>query len=285
MKFNEIHIRDPFVLCDGGKYYLYGSRGKETWGAGTGLDVYVSNDLENWTEPHECFSRPDDFWATKNFWAPEVHKYNGAYYMFVSFKADGVMRGTQILKADSPMGPFLVHSDGPVTPRDWSCLDGTLHVENGKPYMVFCHEWSQPGVDNGEMCVMPLTDDLKASAGEAKLLFYGSDPSWSDGYKPGKYVTDGPFMYRTKNGRLIMVWSSFSKHEYCQGLAYSDNGSVLGNWIHDDRMLFEKDGGHGMIFRTNEGKLQFILHSPNVSPNERPCLFDLEEKDDTLYIK
>ena len=83
--------------------------------------------------------------------------------MFVSFKADGVMRGTQILKAESPMGPFLVHSDGPVTPRDWSCLDSTLYVEDGVPYMVFCHEWSQPGVDDGEMCVIPLTDDLKAN--------------------------------------------------------------------------------------------------------------------------
>ena len=283
MKFNEIHIRDPFVLCDGGKYYLYGSRGRETWGKCTGLDVYVSCDLENWSEPHECFTKPEGFWADKNFWAPEVHKYNGDYYMFVSFKADGVCRGTQILKASSPMGPFLLHSDGPVTPRDWECLDGTLHVENGKPYMVFCHEWSQ--VEDGEMCAIELTDDLKAPAGDAKVLFHASQPSWSDGYQPGKYVTDGPFLYRTKGGRLLMVWSSFSKKEYCEGIAYSDNGSILGNWTHDDRMLFEKDGRHGMIFTTNEGELKFILHAPNNSPHERPALFDLEEKDDTLYIK
>ncbi len=283
MKFCDIHIRDPFILPDNGKYYLYGSRGNQTWAGCTGLDVYESSDLENWSEPVEAFTKPENFWADRNFWAPEVHKYNGEYYMFVSFKAEGVCRGTQILKASSPMGPFLVHSDGPVTPRDWECLDGTLYVENGVPYMVFCHEWSQ--VEDGEMCVIELTRDLKAPVGEPKLLFRASAPSWSDGLKPGKYVTDGPYLYRTQGGRLLMIWSSFSKKAYCEGIAYSDNGSIFGTWSHDDRMLFEKDGGHGMIFKTNEGDLKFICHIPNNSPHERPCLFDLVERDDTLYLK
>lgn len=37
-------------------------------------------------------------------------------------------RGTQILRADKPEGPFVPLSDGPVTPADWECLDGTLYV-------------------------------------------------------------------------------------------------------------------------------------------------------------
>ena len=32
MKTGEIHIRDPFVLVHGGKYYLYGTRGATCWG-------------------------------------------------------------------------------------------------------------------------------------------------------------------------------------------------------------------------------------------------------------
>ena len=31
MKFNEIHIRDPFILPHEGTYYLYGTRGKNAW--------------------------------------------------------------------------------------------------------------------------------------------------------------------------------------------------------------------------------------------------------------
>ena len=45
MKLNDIHIRDPYILYDKGKYYLYGSRGTECWGKCYGLDVYVSDDL------------------------------------------------------------------------------------------------------------------------------------------------------------------------------------------------------------------------------------------------
>jgi len=292
MKLQDIHIRDPFVMVVDGHYYLYGSRGPETWGKCTGLDVYVSDDLEDWSEPVEVFNGTKDFWSDTNYWAPEVHKYQGSYYMFASFISDTRRRGTQILKADSPMGPFRPHSDGPVTPAEWECLDGTLYVENGKPYIIFCHEWSQ--IRDGEMCAMELTPDLKEPAGAPILLFKASEPSWSTGLgnpeeQPEKekrsYVTDGPFMYRTAGGRLLMIWSSFSQGEYCEGIAYSDNGSVTGKWQHDDRLLFAKDGGHGMLFRDKDNVLKFICHQPNVSPLERPVVVEILEGDDTLYVK
>ena len=64
----DIHIRDPFVLVYDGKYYLYGSRGNETWGHCTGLDVYVSEDLYNWEEPYTVFTPSSDFWSDYHFW-------------------------------------------------------------------------------------------------------------------------------------------------------------------------------------------------------------------------
>lgn len=282
MKLCDIHIRDPFILADDGKYYLYGSRGNEAWGKCSGLDVYVSDNLETWSDAIQAFTPPEDFWTDMHFWAPEVHKYDDKYYMFVSFKSCDRCRGTQILKADSPMGPFVIHSDGPVTPPEWECLDGTLYIENNVPYMVFCHEWTQ--IDDGEICVMELTKDLKKAVSEPKILFRASEPVWSDGYEPDKYVTDGPFLYRTQGGRLLMIWSSFSKHEYCEAISYSDNDSIFGNWFHDERLLFEKNGGHGMIFKKYNNEKMFIQHMPNNSPHERPQLFKIIEKNDTLYI-
>ena len=307
MKMKDIHLRDPYILTDDGKYYMYGTRmnAERFKELGYGFDVYESDDLENWEES-VAFAPPAGFWGDLDFWAPEVHKYKGKYYMFASFyrKDKSINRGTQILVSDSPKGPFVPHSDGAVTPSDWMCLDGTLYVDkNDKPYMVFCHEWVQ--IRDGEMCIMPLTDDLRAAAGEPKTIFKASEPSWSNGYKadwlldavsiPAEnstakitetkcYVTDGPFLYRTKGGRLLMTWSSFSGGAYCVGLAYSDNGEIDGNWIHDDRMLFEADGGHGMIFET-DGKLYFTYHQPNNAPLERPHFVEIEEKDDTLFVK
>ena len=82
-----------------------------------------------------------------------------------------------------------------------------------------------------------------------------------------------------------MIWSSFANHEYCEAIAYSDNGKLTGNWKHDEKLLFEKDGGHGMIFTDKEGKIRLPLHYPNVSGKERGVLFELCEKDDTLCVK
>ena len=172
MKREDINIRDPFILPYEGKYYLYGSRGSEVWeDNATGLDVYVSDDLENWSEPKEIFTRTADFWADRHYWAPEVYAYNGAFYMFASFKSADRCRGTMILKADKPDGKFTVHSEGTITPPDWESLDGTLYIsKSGKPYMIFCHEWVQ--VNDGEMCAIEMSADLK----RACLLYTSPSP-------------------------------------------------------------------------------------------------------------
>src|SRR5690606_18142041 len=112
------------------KYYLYGTTGSQTWtDSASGFDYYTSHDLQHWEGPLPAFRPSANFWADRNFWAPEVHVYRDLYYMFATFKAEGVRRGTQILVADSAQGLFQPISDAPVTPRDWECLDGTLFVD------------------------------------------------------------------------------------------------------------------------------------------------------------
>lgn len=283
MERKDIHIRDPFVLVHGGKYYLYGTRGRTAWGDASGFDVFVSDDLVNFSEPIECFRDDGSFWAKKHYWAPEVHEYQGAFYMFASFKGEGMCRGTAILKAESPLGPFVPHSDKCVTPADWECLDGTLYIDKaGKPWMMFCHEWTQ--IINGEVRAMPLTDDLRAAAGEPRLLWTAKDAPWvvseSNSTTTG-YVTDGPFLHRTKDGELLCLWASFSEKGYTQGIARSDNGDITGRFVQLPPIDMP-DAGHGMIFRTLEGQLMLTLHSPNVHPNERPHFYPVQEADGTL---
>ena len=280
MKCSDINIRDPFVLVHEGAYYLYGTRGATCWGPASGFDVYVSRDLENWEGPHVCFENDGTFWADRNYWAPEVHVWQGRFYMFASFKNEQVCRGTAILVADTPMGPFRPHSDGRVTPPDWECLDGTFYVSKaGKPYMVFCHEWVQAG--DGEVCAMPLTDDLTAAAGEPRVLFHASDAPWckvmhhSSGVDG--CVTDGPFLWRTAEGTLECLWASFSEGGYTEGVAVSDNGDIDGNFVQAEP-LFKEDGGHGMVFRALDGQLYLTLHSPNKHLEERPCFHPLREE-------
>ncbi|MCM1365246.1 MAG: glycoside hydrolase family 43 protein [Faecalibacterium sp.] len=287
MKLNEIvNLRDPFILPDNGKYYLYGTRG---WGdglskqrPGLGFDVYISDDLENWSEPVEVFSKTEDFWGETNFWAPEVHRYKDKYYLLASFKSESRHRGTQIFVSNSPTGRFKAISEKPVTPSNWECLDGTLYIDkNNKPHMIFCHEWTQ--VKNGEMCSIELSDDLSHPISEPKLLFKAADPDWANKMQ-STHVTDGPFMYRTKGGRLLMIWSSSINGNYCAAVSFSSNGEINGEWLHEKELLFSKDGGHGMIFKGFNGKLYFVCHQPNEREKEKPVLFCLTESNDRIKL-
>lgn len=281
----EINIRDPFVLVHDGKYYLYGSRGGETWGHGTGLDVYVGDDLENWEGPFLAFAPPHGFWSDYQFWAPEVHRVGDGFYMFATFKSETRHRGTQILRADSPMGPFLPITEYPVTPSDWECLDGTLYTDGeGKHSIVFCHEWTQIG--DGEICALPLTDDLTAAAGEPVVLFKASSAGWPKTVSEGHacYVTDGPFLYRTSAGRLLLLWSSFTEKGYAEAAAYSEDGTLYGTWRHDPVLLSDRDGGHGMLFTTMNGELTFVMHTPNTSGKERPVFRKVRDLGTSLQL-
>lgn len=284
MRLNEINIRDPFIVPENGRYYMYGTRGKGCWESqktpGMGFDVYISEDLETWSDPISVFEQSDDFWGTHNFWAPEVHKYNGKFYMFASFKNAERNRGTQILVSDTPDGKFTPITEYPVTPEEWMALDGTLYVDkNGDPHIVFCHEWSQ--IADGEICEMKLSSDLTKAVSQPRTLFKASDPYWAR-KECDHWVTDGPFMYRGESGRLYMIWSSFTDSGYVQAVCYSDNGDIDGNFIHDLPLLAEKDGGHGMIFTGFDGKTYLVLHRPNLNPDERPALTQIIEKDGHL---
>jgi arabinan endo-1,5-alpha-L-arabinosidase len=285
---NDIRIRDPFILTDitSKTYFLYGTTDENVWeGQAVGFNAYKSTDLETWEGPFQVFQPAADFWADRHFWAPEVFYHHEKYYMFASFKAEGVCRGTQILVSDNPLGPFIPNSKEPVTPRDWECLDGTLYIdESQQPWIIYCHEWLQ--VHDGEICAQRLTDDLLTAVGEPIVLFKASDAAWTVPVRgETDYVTDGPFLYDDKQGRLQMLWSSRSKNGYAVGIARSESGRILGPWVQDPEPLIDQDGGHAMIFHTFEQELKLTIHSPNRTPSERPVFLNVTEEDGKLVIK
>ena len=283
MKLSEIHIRDPFILIHNGIYYMYGTYSLTTK---EGFYVYKSADMENF-EKILCFSPDENFWATADFWAPEVHEYNGAFYMFASFRSETRCRGTQILRAEKPEGPFIPISDGPVTPEDWYCLDGTLYVHtDGTPYMVFCHEWTQ--IHDGEMCYIQLTPDLSAPVGEPVVMFKASESPYvveiNHGVNRYGRVTDGPYFYRAEDGKLIMIWSSLGEKGYIQAQAISNTGDIFGLWNHTAPLIFDKDGGHGMIYKDRDDSLKITLHTPNKPPHERATFFNITYNGEYLEL-
>lgn len=283
MKQNEINIRDPFILKEDDTYYLYGTRAKDFGKKVNGFDVYTTKDLIHFSEPRVCFDSGKWNMNREVNWAPEVHKYNNSYYMFATFTKKNGLRGVYVLKSDSPDGEFQPHSKGAVTPDEWECLDGTLYInKNNEPYLVFCHEHTQ--IIDGTVCYIRLSDDLTQSIGEPAYMFSGSSPEWADKKPEGEhYITDGPFMYRTTGGELLLIWSTFVNHMYCQCVAKSSNGELDGEFIHLPPII-TNDGGHGMIFKANN-KLYLTFHTPNKSLREHPTFKELIDTGDSIVIK
>lgn len=283
MKQNEINIRDPFVLKEGDTYYLYGTRAKDFGKKVNGFDVYTTKDLIHFSEPKVCFDSGKWDMNREVNWAPEVHKYNNSYYMLATFTKENGLRGVYILKSDNPDGEFQPHSNGAVTPDEWECLDGTLYInKNNEPYLVFCHEHTQ--IIDGTVCYIRLSDDLTHSIGEPVYMFSGSTPDWADKKPEGEhYITDGPFMYRTTGGELLLIWSTFVNHMYCQCVAKSSNGELDGAFTHLPPII-TNDGGHGMIFKADD-KLYLTFHTPNKSLEEHPTFKELIDTGDSIVIK
>lgn len=295
---DSIRLSDPFILADRNTstYYM----------TGTGGMLWKSRDLQKWTGPFKVVKPDTTSWMGRNpmIWAAEIHYYNSKYYYFATFtnrdvKIDTVRgnvierRACHVLVSDKPEGPYIPLADPTYLPANMPTLDGTLWVDkDGKPYMVYCYEWLQNW--DGTIEKIELKPDLSGSVGKAQLLFRASDSPWSkerdkDGNIIPNKVTDGPWLFRTQSGRLGMLWTSWIFNVYTQGVAYSQSGTLVGPWIQEKEPVTPPDYGHGMLFRTFEGKLLMSLHSHKEGPNGRsiryPHLFEVDDAGDRITVK
>ncbi|MCH4551108.1 glycoside hydrolase family 43 protein [Aestuariibaculum sp. L182] len=290
-------MSDPAILAD--------KRSQTYYMTGTGGLLWKSKDLKFWEGPYHVAKTNPSSWMGPNpmIWAAELHQYKNKYYYFATFtnrdvKIDTVAgnvierRASHILVSDKPEGPYVPMADDIYLPANKPTLDGTFWVDtNGKPYMVYCYEWLQNG--NGTMEKIELKPDLSGSIGEGKLLFKASDSPWSrekDEYgndKPNK-VTDGPYLFKTGTGRLGMIWTSWIYDVYTQGVAYSESGTLDGPWIQEKDPITPPNFGHGMLFKTFEGKTLMSAHS-HKKVNDRtvriPHLFEVDLTGEKLIVK
>ncbi|MEM9963918.1 MAG: glycoside hydrolase family 43 protein [Asticcacaulis sp.] len=293
----DMPLHDPFIVADkqSQTYYLFTSNIARVSGTeSVGVMAYKSRDLKHWSKAELVFKLPEGIWADGGGWAPEVHEWQGKYYLFVTAHNEATPNGksphtgrdlyrrsTILAASDTLDGPFTVVRDAePVVPKDILSLDGTLFRDpEGKPWMVYAHEWIQ--TRDGEMAALPLNDDLTAK-GPSVSLFKGSDSEWTAPQQDVKaYVTDGPQLRRTQDGSLIMIWSSWGKDGYFQTQARSKTGDLKGPW-EQLPMLLGKGSGHGMLFDTFDGQPMLIVHRP--FGNARGKLYEVDDTGDRIVI-
>lgn len=292
---DSIRLSDPAILADSATkmYYM----------TGTGGRLWKSMDLKRWEGPYSVIEVDTNSWmgAKPMIWAAELHHYKGKYYNFATFtnrdvKIDSIYgnvierRASHVLVSDKPDGPYVPMKDSVYLPAGMATLDGTFWVDSdGKPYMIYCHEWIQN--NDGTMEKIALKPDLSGSVGKGEILFRASDSPWSreviQGDTVPNRVTDGPYLFRTGTGKLGMIWTSWIYNSYTQGVAYSESGTLDGPWIQEKDPITPPDFGHGMLFQTLEGKWLMSVHS-HQDVNGRyirvPHLFEVDLSGDKLVV-
>ncbi|KQS30916.1 glycoside hydrolase family 43 protein [Dyadobacter sp. Leaf189] len=291
---DSIRLSDPCILAD--------QKTKTYYMTGTGGMLWKSPDLKSWSGPYKVANTDPASWMGKNpmIWAAELHYYQNKYYYFATFtnrdvKIDTVgenvieRRACHVLVSDKAEGPYVPMKDPTYLPANMPTLDGTLWVENGKPYLVYCYEWLQ-NLD-GTIEKIELKPDLSGTTGNSKLLFKASESPWSrenvkDKVLPNK-VTDGPWLFRTGTGKLGMIWTSWIYDVYTQGVAYSHSGKLDGPWVQEKDPITPPNFGHGMLFKTFGGKWLMSIHS-HKSVNGRtiryPHLFEVDFSGEKLIV-
>lgn len=293
---DSIRLSDPFILADRSTqlYYMTGTGGK----------LWKSKDLKYWNGPYNVTKTDSKSWMGPHpmIWAAEIHKYKGKYYYFATFTNNSInidtvgqyiikRRASHVLVSDKPDGPYQPINDKLYLPPNESTLDGTFWVdEKGTPYMIYCHEWIQN--NNGTMEKIQLKKDLSGTVGEGEILFRASDSPWNrdrdqnGNIKPNR-VTDGPYLFRTGTERLGMIWSSWRFSDYDQGVAYSESGTLDGPWIQENEIITPPNFGHGMLFKTFDGKTLMAVHSHEVINGKYkriPHLFEVDLSGDKLVV-
>ena len=298
--FNELSMSDPFIFPDkkSQTYYLTSSGGS----------IYTSKDLKTWTGPYGAIDVRGTWMEGLMFVAAaEIHEVNGKYYYAATWTdrkelVDVVPRRynvyrnqTQILVSDKPEGPYKHINPDPdydYLYHNWDVIDGTIWYENGMPYFVFVHEWTQ--LVDGTMDYVVLSEDLSRTISEPKCLFRASEAPWAlemvrngemtFGMKLPGWVTDGPQIFRTKTGKLGMLWSSWGKGRYLQGVAYSESGTIDGPWIQEENPFVDNNSGHGMLFTTFDGKRLLVIHHAEGDGPRKPRFYEIDDSGDKLIL-
>jgi hypothetical protein len=303
LKLPGIPARDASILADADSrtYYLYTSPEAP---AGS-VVAYKSKDLTNWEGPASVFQVPPESWAksAEGVRDPRVFAYRGKYYLFATlFNSESIiakppaswrvnsMRGTQLFVSESPQGPFSAvpsSANKPYTPADYVALGGSLYIEGDLAWLIYVHDWTQ--VIDATIDAVRLKADLSAPVEAPTYLFEASDAPWfqqqtAASREPRYYPAGGPFVYRTRNGSLIMLWSSPRNGKSAVTVARSVTGEVRGPWKQGTTLLSD-DSAQATVFKSFDGRLMMAVHQPAGGGGARAKLVELEDVGDTVRLK
>ena len=273
----SVSLGDPFIMLHQGVYYAYGTQ------AENGIEVYTSDNLEEWEKTPALALHKDNSFGEKWFWAPEVYYVNGKFYMY--YTAEEHMC---VAVADSPLGPFKQSVRKPMLEGE-KTIDNSLFIDDdGTPYLFFVRF-----NDGLNIWVAELEKDLITIKKQTLHPCIRVSQEWETVWLR---VNEGAFVTK-HNGMYYMTYSANSYESPFYGIGCATATSIMGEWTkYPDNPLLQKPGnlvgvGHSALFRDKKENLRIVFHAHHDDKNIHPrkmyvgkVEFKQEGEVDKLYI-
>jgi beta-xylosidase len=247
-----LFLADPTIFLDNGTYYLYGTNSPE------GFLVYTSGDLIHWSVPAQgrLALRKGESYGEMGFWAPQVFRYNGQYYM--AYTAN---ENIAIAVSDHPAGPFRQNNLAPIEAPTRQIDPYVFFDDDGKVYLYHVRL-----ADGNRIVVAEMTDDLMAIKEETVKECIVAASAWEDTQKTEWTVAEGPTVLK-HNGLYYLFYSAndFRNIDYAVGYAVAH--SPYGPWektadspIISRHIIGYNGTGHGDFFQDKNGDRKYVFH-------------------------
>lgn len=254
---------DPYVIRDGDLYYY-------CYSTGNALCVGKTDSLASLgrVRGKRVYTPPSGTSYSHEYWAPELHKINGEWYIYVA--ADDGSNHTHrmyVLKCNNsdPMDKYTML--GKISDRsDKWAIDGTVLEHNGQMYFI----WSGwPGDENvvQNLYIAKMSDPMTISSKRVCI----SVPEY-DWERRGGAINEGPAILK-RDGEIYLVYSASGSwtDNYCLGLLrlVGDPMSPEG-WKKSSSPVFKSTDsifgpGHCSFTTAADGSPYMVYHANLVS--------------------
>lgn len=275
---------DPWVFQKDGWYYYMNTTGRNLtlWRTRNVADLATAESKVIYTPPA---GQP----YSKELWAPEIHSFNGKWYIY--FAADSLnnlshrMWVIENSSTDPMQGEWVMK--GKIGDKDdhWA-IDMSVIEYQGKLYAAWSG-WEGPRNGRQDIYLAKLKnpwtidgDRVKISQPDLPWEMHGDVPQeWQkNGEVPKIYVNEGPEFLQHNNKLFIVYSANACWLDYCLGLlTYTGKGDLLNpkNWIKSQQPVFVQSPennvwapGHGGFFRSADGKQDWMIYHANPSATD-----------------
>lgn len=256
---------DPWVIRDGDYYYYCYSGGD-----GVCVSRFESLDQITTNGGKKVYTAPGGTMYSCEYWAPELHKINGKWYIYVAAdNGDNYEHRMYVLESvgDDPMGQYVLKGQITDSTNQWA-IDGTVLQYKDELYFIWSG-WISDADTWQNLYIAHMSDPWTIDGERVRL----SRPTYSWERRGGQpYINEGPVALIAPSGETVHIVYSASGSwcdDYCLGLlTFSGEGDILDpeNWTKSEDPIFSQTEdihgpGHCSFTTAADGSTWMVYHA------------------------